>query len=56
MLCIPPPCSLSYLLCASFGPAGLILATSSLSSAFIFCIFVVLSIDGGVMLFCIILN
>jgi len=45
-----------YLLCASFGPAGLILAASALISAFIFCIFVILSIDGGSLLFCIFLS
>jgi len=54
--CVVHSSSLSYLLCASFGPAGLILAASALISAFIFCIFVILSIDGGSLLFCIFLS
>ena len=48
--------SLSYLLCASFGPAGLILAASSLICVFSFRIFVILAIDGGFSLFCIFLS
>ena len=54
--CVVHSSSLSYLLCASFGPAGLILAASALISAFSFCIFVILSIDGGSLLFCIFLS
>ena len=54
--CVVHSSSLSYLLCASFGPAGLILAASSLISVFSFRIFVILAIDGGSLLFCIFLS
>ena len=54
--CVVHSSSLSYLLCASFGPAGLILAASSLICVFIFRIFVILAIDGGSSLFCIFLS
>ena len=54
--CVVHSSSLSYLLCASFGPAGLILAASSLICVFSFRIFVILAIDGGSPLLCIFLS